>query len=364
MGPDDPVMEPFDRIDTGTLLSGRRDWIGPDVVEALAAHPLDCIETEFPHFVGSVDDPDAVEWPKQRHPVFYGCFDWHSAVHGHWCLVRQLRLFDDHPKETEITRRVDRRITAENVEREASYLAANPSFERPYGWAWFLRLAAELHLWNDGRADEWRGTLRPLEERVVDLLRSEFLPGDRVFRVGTHHNSAFALQCTLDYARVVSDASLEAAAVERSTAAFGEDEDYPVEYEPLGWDFLSPALTEMDLMRRVLDRDAFATWVDGFLPDVTATHDAFLEPVAVDPESAGGVELHLVGLNLSKAWCLAGLAAALDDHRYGEAFERSAGRHAERGLTGAFTDDYAGAHWLSSFVLYLLTRNEGGVAPD
>lgn len=355
-------MESLDTVDAATLLSGRADWFGDDLLAALSRHPLDCIGTEFPHSGYSVDAADGFERPAERHPVFYGCFDWHSAVHSHWSLIRQLRLFVDHPAEADIERSLTARITPANVDEEVAYLEANETFERPYGWAWFLRLAAELSLWDDGRADEWRDTLRPLEEQVLELVEADFLSQERPSRVGTHGNSAFALQGVIDYARVTSNGGLEAAAVEASRAFYLEDADYPVEYEPLGWDFLSPGLAEADLMRRVLDRHAFASWLDRFLPDVAAPPaDAVLDPVAVDPTD--GPELHLVGLNLSRAWSLAGLAAALDGHRYVDPFERSAVRHAEAGLRAAFTDDYAGSHWLSTFVLYLLTRNEGGIAP-
>lgn len=196
----------------------------------------------------------------------------------------------------------------------------------------------------------------------MGLVETEFLTLDRPFRVGTHQNTAFALQAVVDYARVTSNDALGAAAVETSEDFFSEDLGYPVEYEPLGWDFVSPGLVEADLMRRVLDRDAFTSWFDRFLPNVaTAPSDTILEPVA--PEPGDGIELHLVGLNLSKAWCLAGIEASLDGSRLRETLRKGAIRHAERGLDGAFTEEYPGAHWLSSFVLYLLTRNEGGIAP-
>lgn len=351
-------------VDASTIRSGHSDPFGPDTADRLARNPLESIETEFPHFVRSIDSPDGVTRPSEQHPVFYGCYDWHSAVHSHWALIRQLRLFEDHPEKSEIVERVDSRFTTENVDREVEYFESNESFEKPYGWAWFLHLAAELSLWDDDRADEWRSVLEPLERTIVTLVESEFLPQERPFRVGTHQNSAFALHCILDYARTVGDESLEAAAVETALEFFADDRDYPVEYEPLGWDFLSPALTEADLMRRVYDRDEFGAWLDGFLPDITAApYDAILEPVRVDADPNEGVAFHFVGLNVSKAWCLAGIAATLEDHRYAEAFERSADRHIERGLEQAFTENYAGSHWLASFVLYLLSRNDGGIAP-
>ncbi len=357
-------MDSFDSVDAETILGGRSDWIDVDLALRLAEHPLEGVETEFPHWVGAVDSPEAFDRPSDRHPVFYGCYDWHSAVHSHWCLVRLLRLFDDHPDESRIREGIDERLTAENVERELERFEDDPTFEKPYGWAWLLRLAAELYLWDDPVADEWRTTLRPLESRIVDLVESEFLTDERPFRVGTHENTAFALAGVVDYALVTGDGDLAAAAGERARAFYLEDSDYPVEYEPLGWDFLSPALAEADLMRRVLDRREFADWFDGFLPDVRAEpYDAVLDPVAVEPDSDEGVEYHLIGLNLSRAWCLAGVADALADHRDAEALERSAERHARRGVRQAFTDDYAGAHWLSSFAVYLLTRDEGGIAP-
>ncbi|MCO8242723.1 MULTISPECIES: DUF2891 domain-containing protein [unclassified Haladaptatus] len=357
-------MNPLAAVETNVILSGRSDWIGTDTAETLSEYPLESIETEFPHFVGSVDSPNGVERPKERHPVFFGCYDWHSSVHSHWALIRQLRLFDDHPAESEIRARIDARFTPENIEREVEYFEDNPSFEKPYGWAWLLHLASELYRWEDDDANEWGSVLGPLEHETVSLVESEFLPQKRPFRVGTHQNSAFALHCILDYARTTDNESLEATVCETATEFFADDRDYPVEYEPLGWDFLSPALTEADLMRRVYGRYELEAWLDRFLPDVTiAPHDTILEPVHVASNPDEGVALHLAGLNVSKAWCLAGLASALDGHRYADVFERSAKRHTERGLNQAFTDDYAGSHWLSSFVLYLLTRNDGGIAP-
>ncbi|WP_380676337.1 DUF2891 domain-containing protein [Salinigranum sp. GCM10025319] len=357
-------MAAFDGVDPETVLSGRGDWMTADHASALARYPLDCLETEYPHYVGAVGSSGTTPSPTEQHPVFYGCFDWHSAVHSHWCLIRQLRLFDDHPDEAAVVESVTSRFTTANVEREVQYLDDHPSFEKPYGWGWFLRLVAELYLWDDEQASEWRSILQPLEALVADRVTEAFLPRERPVRVGTHHNSAFALQCVLDYARVTGDDELESATCDRGTEWFADDRDYPVEYEPLGSDFLSPALVEADLMRRVLDREAFLTWIDGFLPEMTEPpYDGLLDPVAVPSQTDDGAELHLIGLNLSKAWCLAGVGSTLGEHRYAEPFARSAARHAEAGLSRAFTDEYAGAHWLSSFVLYLLTRNEGGIVP-
>ena len=170
-------MNPFESVDTRTLLPGDADAIPDGAHSALAQHPLDSVETEYPHWVGAVESAEETVSPARDHPVFYGCFDWHSAVHSHWSLVRQLRLFDDHPRESAIERSIDSRLTSENVEREVAFFADNPAFEKPYGWGWLLRLVAELHCWEDDRADEWRRTLEPLEERIVDLVERSSWPG-------------------------------------------------------------------------------------------------------------------------------------------------------------------------------------------
>lgn len=357
-------MEPLDEIDSTTILSGHGTWLTPDLAETLGGYPLNCIETAFPHIVWSVDSRDETIRPAEDHPIFFGCFDWHSAVHNHWSLIRQLRLIDDHPRKSEIVEKLQQRFTTTNVEQEVDYLQANRTFGKPYGWAWFLRLAAELSLWDNDRADEWREVLQPLETQIVELIDAEFLPQDRPFRVGTHNNSAFALQGILDYARVTSNESLAVATLDTSMAFFFEDRDAPVEYEPLGWDFLSPSLTELDLMRRVLDGEEFASYINKFLPDVTtAPYNSILHPVETESDPAEEVALHFVGLNLSKAWCLAGIASSLTDHPYVDVFNEGALRHIEASLQQAFTKKYAGSHWLPTFVLYLITRNAGGIAP-
>jgi hypothetical protein len=357
-------MAPFEGVETDTLLSGRADWIGREAAARLSRPALDCLGTEFPHHVGRVDGPDGPERPRERHPVFYGCYDWHSAVHGHWALVRGLRLFEDHPARAETIDRIDARLTADGVAREVDRFEAEPTFERPYGWGWFLRLAAELSLWDDDHAAEWRAILDPLERRIVTLVESDLRARSRPNRVGTHGNTAFALCCALDYARTTGADGLETAVVETATDHFAADRDAPVAYEPIGLDFLSPSLTEADLLRRVFDPERFAAWLDGFLPGLDTDGVAF-DPVEAPATSDDGAELHLIGLNLSRAWCLAGVATALDGHRDDAgAARRRAARHAERGLERAFTDAYAGSHWLPSFALYLLTRAEGGIAPE
>ena len=350
-------MSDWTAVATDALLAGRGDWLSSGQLDALAEHPLGCVDTEYPHWARSVEGPEDPEPPAERHPAFYGCYDWHSAVHSHWCLVRQRRLFDDHPRSDEIVDAVGERLTPDRIAGEVEHLEGNRTFERPYGWAWLLRLAAELALSGDDRSAEWREALRPLEATVVELVREEFLTQARPIRVGTHHNTAYALAAVLDYARVVGAVDLAAEAAGTARGFFEDDEGWPLGYEPLGWDFVSPGLAEADLLRRVLDPEPFAGWLDGLLPGGAPA----LEPVTVEDDS--GAALHLVGLNLTRAATLAGLAEALDGHRDPDPYRAAAIDHARAGLAEAFTDDYAGAHWLSSFVLYLLTRNAGGIAP-
>ncbi|MEZ3116440.1 DUF2891 family protein [Halobaculum sp. MBLA0147] len=385
-------MTTFSDLDPATLLAGTTDRLDAAAAAAVTAHPLDSVDTEYPHHAGAVEGPEGPPRPSDQHPVFFGCYDWHSAVHSHWCLVRSLRLFD-HPDAGEIVATVDERLDDEGVAAEVAHLDANPSFERPYGWAWLLRLAAELALWDDPRADAWRDTLAPLETWVADHTADWLATADRPFRVGTHGNSAFAVAAALDYARVVGDESLAERCRATALEWYRGDTDAPLAYEPLGWDFVSPTLTEADLLRRVLDPPAFAGWLDDFLPTLAS------EPVATLPEPVGsdtsetdddGLATHFVGLNLTRAWCLAGVADTLAavEEAPGEAPSAGTGSsgtggdadapttwpierlrsvardHAAAGVREAFTDDYAGAHWLSSFVCYLVSRHDGGIAPD
>ncbi len=355
-------MQVFRSVDSETVLAGTGEWLDDAAWKELSRHPLACIETEYPHYQYSVES-ETVTQPSERHPIFYGCFDWHSAVHSHWCLVRQLRVFPSHPQRSKIIQSIDPRLTTEAVEREVAYFADHQSFENPYGWGWFLRLAAELALCDDETIEGWRGTLAPLESHIVSLVTEEFLTLDRPFRVGTHGNTAFSLCAVLDYARVTDNDSLTAAAESTAREHFLADRSYPVAYEPLGWDFLSPAITEADLMRRVLPHDELVDWFDQFMPDNDQTAiSALLDPEPVDPDTESGMELHLAGLALAKAWCLIGLAETLPDHRLSDRFAESARHHVETGIEAVFTESYAGSHWLVSFFLYLITRREGGIA--
>ena len=351
-------MNQFDSLTADQLRDGTGEWLTDEQLRALSTYPLESIEQVYPHYVRAVEEPDQTFDPREDHPIFFGCYDWHSAVHSHWSLVRQLRLFPDHPEEAAIRDSFAERITPENVEGECEYFEENPTFEMPYGWSWLLRLIAELHAWEDPQGTRWREILSPLEDQIRELVETEFLTRDRPFRVGTHTNSAFGLRGIQSYARAIGDSEFASTVSEHATLLYAADEGYSLAYEPLGWDFLSPGLTEAALMGQVYAGEEFTRWFDRFLPGLTEDGSVALSPISVDPDTEDGLELHFVGLNLSRAWCLFDLAEAVGDETCTAThLLREAGlAHAKAGIEHAFTDAYAGAHWLSSFVLALLTR--------
>jgi len=347
------------RHDIQDVISGKKDWLDQDLLEQLAKAPLKCIKKEFPHFVYSVSSQDSLKRPKEQHPIFYGCFDWHSSVHSHWSLVRQIRLFDEHPLEKEIIETLEKNFSRDKAKKELAYFEDNEDFEKPYGWGWFLSLMAELNLYEGERSDRWEKNLSPLEEKLLELVEKRFLEQERPLRVGTHGNSTFALQRILDYSRVKGKEQLEETVKEKSLEFFLEDEDAPVKYEPIGWDFLSPTLIEADLMRQILDKDEFLEWFNQFLPDIDST-SSILKPIKVQLDEL--MKFHLVGLNISRTWCLSGIGRYLpEDHNHKQLFIESAEDHAREWIKQAFVKDYGGSHWLLSYALYLFTMEENGL---
>jgi hypothetical protein len=290
--------------------------------------------------------PEDLRGPRALHPAFYGSFDWHSCVHMHWTLARVRRLHPSLSERPAIDAAFDAHFTARSIEEECSYLARPESaaFERTYGWAWLLELAREL------RDERWSRALAPLADAVVARYL-DYLPRQRYpLRQGLHANSAFGLAFALDFAEATENAGLHAACTDAALRWFAHDRDAPVHWEPSGIDFLSPALMEADLMRRVMATDELARWLDGFLPGGCA-----FEPVEVDDRSDGYI-VHLDGLNLSRAWCMQGIARALPqgDPR-AAALRVSAARHLDAGMQGLASGDYAGAHWLATFATLALT---------
>lgn len=329
--------------------------------ERFARLALACIDRAFPnkpeHTLDSAAD---ARTPQEFHPAFYGCFDWHSSVHGHWMLTRLLRIHPDLPSASEIRARLENHFSSEAIAEEARYMerASARSFERPYGWAWTLRLAGELDGWDDAQGRQWRERIRPLETRVVEKLVDYLGKLTHPVRTGVHPNTAFALAQSLDYARQTGRRDLETTIVARSRDYFFNDRSCPFAYEPSGEDFFSPCLEEADLMRRVLKREEFSSWLSKFWPQLSHAKKAVLSPAIVtDPTDPKLV--HLDGLNLTRAWTLKGVAATLrrrDPRR--ATLEQMAIAHEKAGLARVSSGNYEGEHWLASFAVYLLGQSE------
>lgn len=313
------------------------------------------ISREWPHAYQHLAHGLAdVRSPRELHPAFYGCYDWHSSVHTHWMLARLRRLFPRLPVARAIDVTLDRHLTPENIAAELAYFVSpgRGAFERPYGWAWLLALAAEVRAGSYPAAQRWTAALRPLEMHLASASVDWLSRLGQPMRCGLHPNTAFALAHMLDYARTVRDQLLERVIVARSRGWYGQDRAIPAAWEPGGSDFISPALAEADLMRRVLPEAEFAAWWRQFLPRLP---DSLLEP-AVPLDHTDPQFVHLDGLNLSRAWMLRGIAGSLpkDDPAKVDLLA-SAQRHAAVGLGRVASGDYVGEHWLATFAVYLMT---------
>lgn len=321
---------------------------------------LECIHREFPNKISHVlQGPEDVLGPRDLHPAFYGCYDWHSAVHGHWMLVRLIREDPDRPLAEEVRAALDANLTPENIAREVAYFAGEgrASYERPYGLAWLFQLGVELREWDDPQAQAWAEALAPLEEVVAQRYR-DWLP-NLVYpiRSGTHNQTAFGFALALDWARIAGDAELEAMLVGKILEFHAGDRRCPLAYEPSGDDFLSPCLMEADLMRRVMPQDDYARWLYTFLPEIPRQSGTdWLRPGVVLDVSDGKL-VHLDGVNLSRAWNLEAIAEALPPRdRRRPALMAAAREHADTGIAAVTGEDYAGGHWLASFATYLVTH--------
>ena len=323
--------------------------------DRFAALVLTCVHREYPnkldHVMSGVGE---VKVPKELHPAFYGCFDWHSSVHGHWMLVKLLR---DHPgmaRAAEIRAALDEDLAPDRIAAEVAYLGQGNrrSFERTYGWAWLLKLSAELQSWEDPAAARWAKALQPLADELVNQFKL-FLPKQSYpIRTGVHPNTAFSLELALDFARITHDEAFEALILERARTWYGRDRLGPLVWEPGGEDFLSPCLEEATLMSRVLSRPAFHRWFGGFLPDFPGG----LKPAVVSDRTDPKI-VHLDGLNLSRARALYHLAAALGpgDPRSTK-LRQLADRHARASLPHLASGNYEGEHWLATFAVRMLSE--------
>lgn len=335
-----------------------------DMANEWAMLVLKGVATEFPNKLSLVySNKGQIKSPREHFPAFFGSFDWHSSVHGHWVLVRLLKRFPEMDAAKTIRATLGDHLSLENLEREASFFAKDEqrAFERMYGWAWLLRLVIELEQWDDPEATMWRGNLRPLEMILVGRI-IEYLPKlTYPIRIGQHTDTGFALGQIFDYALQVENRKLKELVSERAIFYYAEDRGYPVHYEPSGHDFFSSCWNEADLMRRVLPQSEFASWLKRFLPKLsTQLDDGTITPVIVSDTSDPKI-VHLAGLNLNRAWCLNSVANALPlQHPVRQKLVSSAKRHLESGLQYINSGHYEGDHWLATFGLYAIDQTEWG----
>jgi hypothetical protein len=328
-------------------------------VDRFAQLVLACVHQEYPNKIGHVmNSDDDVDPPRKLTPSFYGCFDWHSSVHGHWLLARLSKLYPEAGFAATARTALDESFTDARIAAEVSYFEGEgrASTERPYGLAWLLCLAEELHTWDDEQARRWRETIAPLEALAADRFRDWLPKLHYPIRTGEHSQTAFAFGLVLDWAETVGDTAMIELLTERTRTLYLGDVDCPLSYEPSGQDFLSPCIAEADLLRRVLPPAEFARWLTEFMPGIPEDGSADWLPVAVVTDRADGKLAHLDGLNLSRAWMLEGMASGLpeDDPRR-PALEAAGDRHRSSGLTSVTGEHYEGGHWLGSFAAYLVT---------
>ncbi|WP_223550402.1 DUF2891 domain-containing protein [Aestuariivivens sp. NBU2969] len=318
----------------------------------LAELPLHCINTEYPNKLSQTigSDTDLLP-PRTLHPAFYGCFDWHSAVHGHWSLVSLLKQFPNIDHADAIKQRLLDSISKENIEAEVQYFQGklNQSYERTYGWAWLLKLAEELHTWDDETARILETNLQPLTDLIVEKYIA-FLPKlNYPLRVGTHTNTAFGLSFAYDYAHTLNHDALKNAIAERATYFFLKDNNCPMTWEPSGTDFLSPCLEEAALMKRLLPKETFKTWLAEFLPQLK--DKGYQLETGIVSDRTDGHLVHLDGVNFSRAWNLYKIAEDLPEYEH---LKNIANQHINYSLPSIFGDSYEGGHWLGSFAIYAL----------
>lgn len=322
----------------------------------LSKMALHCMQKEYPYKLGQVVGSDEdLQSPQKLHPAFYGCFDWHSAVHGHWLLVRILKEYPSIENADTILTKLQENINEENIMGELSYFErpTEKSFERTYGWAWLLKLAEELHTWDHPKAREMETSLQPLtdfiENKYLDFLPRLGYP----IRVGEHTNTAFGLTFAYDYAITLNRDALKKIIEEKARKFYFEDVECPITWEPGGFDFLSPCLEEIDIMRRILPKGEFEPWLSKFLPELI--DPKFNLEVAKVTDRSDGKLVHLDGANFSRAWTLYGLASAYPEYSH---LENMADKHVAHSIGLIDDGEYSGTHWLGSFAVYALTQKK------
>ena len=317
--------------------------------EQLAELPLQCATQEYPNKLGQViADSTDLKTPGQLHPAFYGCFDWHSAVHGHWSMVELLRLYPNLKQADSIKKVLKAHLSKANIEREVAYFKKdiNQGYERMYGWAWLFRLSQSLYEWDDPLGTRLYGNLRPLT-KLLEKKIDQFLP-KLVYpiRVGEHTNTAFALNLIYDHAQSLDKTDLLEKIKNASLRFYKEDVACPLSWEPSGYDFLSPCLEEAVLMQKVLGEKDFDQWIDDFLPRLK--NKDFTLKVAKVSDRSDGKLVHLDGLNFSRAWNLYQMSKE-DDFSHLQPIAR---KHFNAAYPNLIGDSYEGGHWLASFAIY------------
>ncbi len=363
----DPEEKEASEIESDTIKENNtisEDLLGEDRVEFtaeeannLAELPLNCINTEYPNKLGqTLENKEAIGEPSELHPAFYGCFDWHSSVHAHWSLVSLLKQFPGLERAETIREKLKESLSEENIQGEIDYFKREQSgsFERTYGWAWLLKLAEEIETWDDPLAEELGQNLAPLTDLIVEKY-TEFLPKlNYPIRVGEHTNTAFGLSFAYDYADAVENNELKELIAERAKDFYLNDNNCPLSWEPSGFDFLSPCLEEVNIMRRVLPENAFDLWLEDFLPQLKS-EDFDIEVGEVSDRTDGKL-VHLDGLNFSRAWVFYGLI-----NQYPEKFshlQEIADRHVAHSFPNLVGDSYEGGHWLGTFAIYALQESK------
>lgn len=339
-------------VSNETITTYKLSTLNLEEANRLAQLPLHCMEIEYPNklnqTIGSGDD---LQSPKDLHPAFYGCFDWHSAVHGHWSLVSLLRQFPELDNRDEIINKLFKNISKENILKEVAYFDGkyNKSYERTYGWAWVLKLAEELHLWKGPKARELEQNLQPLTDIMVEKYL-EFLPKlNYPIRSGEHPNTAFGLSFAFDYAKTVGRSDLQSLLENRARDFYFKDANCPISWEPSGFDFLSPCLEEAAIMKRVLSKEEFLLWLNDFMPQLK--NAAFTIETGRVSDRSDGKLVHLDGVNFSRAWSLNEIAKGIPELNH---LKNIANKHINYSLPSIVGDSYEGGHWLGSFAIYAL----------
>ncbi|MDN4012968.1 DUF2891 domain-containing protein [Chryseobacterium gambrini] len=323
----------------------------------LSEKPLHCVNQEYPNKTAHIinNEKEVTLSPKDLHPSFYGCFDWHSSVHGHWMLLRLLKTKPGLSVAKDIENILDNSFKKENLQTEADYFTKyqlTGTFERTYGWAWLLKLDEELATWNHPKAKIWHENLKPLTDKILASWKT-FLPKQTYpNRTGVHPNTAFAMVFALDWARATGDKDFENQLIEKAKYFYLNNTKTPAYLEPDGSDFFSPSLEIADLMRRVLPQKEFVVWLNNFYEKRSLEN---IEKIPVVSDLSDYQTVHLVGLSFSKAWCMKGIAKSLPvNHSLKQKFEKTANVFLNNGLPLLFQGNYGGDHWLASFAVYAL----------